>query len=70
MAYHARATTVGNSKALRLDAALFRAHPEFGIGEFAVSVIAPGRMLIQTIAEHANDETDPVLARSRVPIAE
>lgn len=60
MVYHARAATVGNSKALRLDAALFRAHPEFGAGEFAVSVIAPGQMLIQAMTASAKDETDPV----------
>jgi antitoxin PrlF len=60
MVYHAKAATVGNSKALRLDAALFRAHPEFGTGEFAVSVIAPGQMLVQAMTESANDETDPV----------
>ncbi|MES2178300.1 MAG: hypothetical protein V4550_10585 [Gemmatimonadota bacterium] len=60
MTYRAKAATVGNSKALRLDAALFRAHPEFGTGEFAVSVIAPGQLLIQAIAESTKDETDPV----------
>ena len=60
MTYHAKAATVGNSKALRLDAALFRAHPEFGTGEFTVSVIAPGQMLIQAMAESTKNETDPV----------
>jgi antitoxin PrlF len=60
MTYHAKAATVGNSKALRLDSALFRAHPEFASGDFAVSVIAPGCMLVQATAEHSKDETDPV----------
>ena len=60
MTYRAKAATVGNSKALRLDSALFREHPEFATGEFAVSVIAPGCMLVQATAEHAGDETDPV----------
>ena len=60
MPYHAKAATVGNSKALRLDAALFREHPEFGAGEFAVSVIAPGCMLVQATAESNDDEKDPV----------
>lgn len=60
MTYHAKAATVGNSKALRLDSALFRAHPEFATGDFAVSVIAPGCMLVQATTENATDETDPV----------
>lgn len=60
MTYHAKAATVGNSKALRLDSALFRAHPEFASGDFAVSVIAPGCMLVQSTTENAKDETDPV----------
>ena len=60
MTYRAKAATVGNSKALRLDSALFRAHPEFATGEFAVSVIAPGCMLVQAAVETAKDEADPV----------
>ena len=60
MTYRAKAATVGNSKALRLDSALFRAHPEFAVGEFAVSVIAPGCMLVQATTENAENETDPV----------
>lgn len=60
MSYHAKAATVGNSKALRLDSALFREHPEFGAGEFAVSVIAPGCMLVQATTEAGDDENDPV----------
>lgn len=61
MRYHAKAATVGNSKALRLDSALFRAHPEFATGEFTVSVIAPGCLLIQASSEAvAEEESDPV----------
>ncbi len=61
MTYRAKAATVGNSKALRLDSALFREHPEFAAGEFTVSVIAPGRLLVQSTSEAApNEETDPV----------
>ena len=60
MTYHAKAATVGNSKGLRFESALFHAHPEFATGEFAVSVIAPGCMLVQATVEDANDETDPV----------
>src|SRR5207248_11541774 len=60
MTYHAKAATVGNTKALRLDSALFRAHPEFARGDFAVSVIAPGCMLVQATTENTKDETDQV----------
>ncbi len=61
MTYRAKAATVGNSKALRLDSALFREHPEFASGEFTVSVIAPGRLLVQSTADAAADEeNDPV----------
>lgn len=45
-AYRAKATTVGHSKALRLDRALFQAHPEFATGEFNVNVLGPGAMLV------------------------
>lgn len=61
MTYRAKAATVGNSKALRLDSALFREHPEFASGEFTVNVIAPGRLLVQASSEGvSDDETDPV----------
>jgi hypothetical protein len=61
MTYRAKAATVGNSKALRLDSALFREHPEFASGEFTVSVIAPGRLLVQSTRDAAaEEETDPV----------
>ncbi|MBI3983218.1 MAG: hypothetical protein HY337_09910 [Gemmatimonadetes bacterium] len=60
MPYRAKAATVGNSKALRLDSALFREHPEFAAGEFAVSVIAPGCMLVQAEANRTDHEADPV----------
>ena len=61
MTYRAKAATVGNSKALRLDSALFREHPEFASGEFTVNVIAPGRLLVQARSEAPSDEeTDPV----------
>lgn len=61
--YTAKATTVGNSRALRLDRALVRAHPEFGTGDFKVSVLGPGAMLV-TATERASREqaqADPVL---------
>ena len=64
MSFHATATKVGNSRGLRLDAALYRDHPEFASGEYVVDVIAPGRLLVrangheQTVAEV---EADPML---------
>jgi antitoxin PrlF len=63
VSYTAKATTVGNSKALRLDRALFRAHPEFATGEFKVSVLGPGAMLVTAAARATREpaETDPVL---------
>lgn len=61
MTYRAKAATVGNSKALRLDSALFREHPEFAAGEFTVSVIAPGCLLVQSTSGAASEEeTDAV----------
>jgi hypothetical protein len=51
MTYRAKAATVGNSKALRLDSALFREHPEFAAGEFTANVIAPGCLLIQSTSD-------------------
>lgn len=62
MSYHASATTVGNSKAIRLDAALFRQHPEFASGEFEVSVISPGCLLVRAAEETTETKTDPVFA--------
>jgi len=61
--YNAKATTVGNSKALRLDRALVRAHPEFATGEFKVSVLGPGAMLVTATARATREpaETDPGL---------
>lgn len=59
MTYHATATSTGNSKALRLDAALLREHPEFAVGQFEVDVIAPGRLLVRALRP-AEAGTDPV----------
>ena len=44
--YHAKATTVGNSRALQLEAGLVRAHPELAEGRFDVHVVAPGTFLV------------------------
>jgi len=61
--YIAKATTVGNSRALRLDGALCRAHPEFATGEFKVSVLGRGAMLVTAAARATSEqaEIDPVL---------
>ena len=59
MSYHATAATVGNSRGLRLDAALFKTHPEFAKGEYEVDVIAPGRLLVRAETQSAA-EADPV----------
>lgn len=61
MTYHATATSTGNSKGLRLDAALYREHPEFASGQFDVDVIAPGRLLVRALQD-AEPVTDPVFA--------
>ena len=61
MPYHATATAIGNSKGLRLEAAIYREHPEFAEGEFQVDVIAPGRLLIRAEPRAVSDEaSDPV----------
>lgn len=59
MTYHATATSTGNSKGLRLDAALYREHPEFARGQFDVDVIAPGRLLVRA-RQPTDPEADPV----------
>lgn len=60
MPYHATAATVGNSRGFRVDAAFFKAHPEFATGDYQVDVIAPGRMLVQTEPRTPDAEPDPV----------
>lgn len=64
MSFHATATKVGNSKGLRLDAALYRDHPEFASGEYVVDVIAPGRLLVRANGPEetaTKEEADPML---------
>ena len=64
MSFHATATKDGNSKGLRLDAALYRDHPEFAFGECVVNVIAPGRLLVRANGPEevtAEAEADPML---------
>jgi hypothetical protein len=43
--YSGKVTPVGNSKGIRLDAAFFRAHPEFD-GEVRATVLADGQVLL------------------------
>jgi antitoxin PrlF len=64
MAFTAKATTAGNSKALRLDSALVTAHPELSEGVFTVHFIGPGTFVIVKSEKHAaaEDTEDPVLS--------
>jgi hypothetical protein len=48
--YAGKVTQVGNSKRIRLDAAFFRAHPEFG-GEIQATVLAEGQVLLSAKAK-------------------
>jgi len=61
--YTGTVTTSGNSEAIRLENALFRAHPEFHQrSRVTVTVIAPGQMLVSVCDEgEPGDEDDPVL---------
>ena len=43
--YSGKVTPVGNSKGIRIDAAFFRAHPEFD-GEVSATVLADGEVLL------------------------
>jgi antitoxin PrlF len=57
-------TTTGRSEAIRLDKALFKAHPEFRQrARIKASVMGPGSLLVtldpETVAE-ADAEADPV----------
>jgi antitoxin PrlF len=63
--YAGTVTTSGNSEAIRLEKALFRAHPEFSKGHgVTASVIAPGQLLVSVAdVEGAAPpiEDDPIL---------
>ncbi len=62
--YQGKVTPVGNSKGIRLDAAFFKAHPEFD-GEVQATVLADGQVLLSAkskgrrAAKH--NEIDPVI---------
>lgn len=56
--YKGKVTPVGNSRGIRLDAAFFRAHPEFS-GEVRATVLANGHLLLSTIEPVSELESDP-----------
>ena len=62
--YSGKVTPVGNSKGIRLDAAFFKAHPEFD-GEVRATVLADGQVLLSArstgVKAKADEKHDPVL---------
>lgn len=62
--YKGKVTPVGNSKGIRLDAAFFKAHPEFN-GEVRATVLADGQVLLSAkgAVRHSrmDDDADPVM---------
>ena len=62
--YSGKVTPVGNSKGIRLDAAFFKAHPEFE-GEVGATVLADGQVLLSARSSgkktKAGELDDPVL---------
>jgi hypothetical protein len=65
-AYQGKVAAIGNSKGIRLDAAFFRAHPEFS-GEVMATVVSDGHVLLSANSKarekqlNEKDEADPVL---------
>ena len=62
--YNGKVTPVGNSKGIRLDAAFFKAHPEFN-GDVRATVLADGQVLLSAkgiVRRPREDEDgDPVM---------
>ncbi len=62
--YSGKVTPVGNSKGIRLDAAFFKAHPEFN-GQVRATVLANGQVLLSAANPQHEDafdaDTDPVM---------
>jgi antitoxin PrlF len=62
--YAGKVTPVGNSKGIRLDAAFFKAHPEFK-GEVRATVLADGQVLLSAKPgarkARAGESEDPVV---------
>jgi prlF antitoxin for toxin YhaV_toxin len=64
MQYRGKVTPVGNSKGIRLDAAFFKAHPEFN-GEVSATVLGDGQVLLSAATKRRgarpDRDLDPVL---------
>lgn len=62
--YNGKVTPVGNSKGIRLDAAFFKAHPEFN-GAVRATVLADGQVLLSAQGSirraRDDDDADPVM---------
>ena len=61
--YAGKVTQVGNSKGVRLDAAFFKAHPEFS-GDVQATVVADGQVLLSAKLRRRRSEdedADPVM---------
>lgn len=62
--YNGKVTPVGNSKGIRLDAAFFKAHPEFN-GDVRATVLADGQVLLSAKSTvrrlRQDDDADPVM---------
>lgn len=63
--YAGKVTPVGNSKGIRLDAAFFKAHPEFD-GEVQATVLGEGQVLLSAKAKRKarakkGEAPDPVV---------
>jgi hypothetical protein len=62
--YSGKVTPVGNSKGIRLDAAFFKAHPEFN-GEVRATVLGDGQVLLSAASKRSasdkDQDVDPVM---------
>jgi len=62
--YGGKVTPVGNSKGIRLDAAFFKAHPEFN-GAVRATVLSDGQVLLSATSKQRrrvkDREVDPVI---------
>ena len=62
--YSGKVTPVGNSKGIRIDAAFFKAHPEFN-GDVKATVLADGQVLLSARGSNqgraTEDDSDPVM---------
>lgn len=61
--YAGKVTQVGNSKGVRLDAAFFKAHPEFS-GDVQATVVADGQVLLSAkirSRRSKDEDADPVM---------